>query len=72
MTTACRDCKFFQFAPTNEREPIIWYYCFCKASPKPPKFDPIFGQMVKDNPEFHYCKDINHGDCNLFERKDTK
>jgi hypothetical protein len=70
--TACRDCKHFLYVTKNpnfgEDDPI-WYSMFCKASPIPPEFDPYTGKFEKGSEEFHFCRDINKGDCPKFEYK---
>jgi hypothetical protein len=65
--TACLDCKFFRnISPQGSTE---WYNNLCMASPKPLVFDYLKGEMVKPYIEFDYCRDINRGNCKLFQER---
>lgn len=63
--TACLACK--HFLNVSQRGDTTWYYNYCKASPKPSVFNHLTGYMEKPNPEFKFCKEVNHGNCLLFE-----
>lgn len=69
MKTACKDCKFHLCVAQNQMADV-WYNHFCKASPTPPKFDPITGKHEEDGYRYEFCKDINKsGNCPKFEER---
>ena len=79
-TTICYQCKFFHNEePTGPRKDV-WYNHVCKASPLPIDMNPVtgemqartcndLGQVIHTNRTFEFCRNINKGDCELFEPK---
>lgn len=72
--TACKDCIHLLlkrepgvFIVNRTSASPIWYEMYCQASPIPPEFDPYTGKLEKQNEGFHFCRDINTGDCPKFE-----
>jgi hypothetical protein len=78
--TLCKDCKFHRHIIKNPSAPEVWYNHYCGASPLPESVDPVTGKVgfvaVNDlgrpyltDVQFHHCRDINTGNCHLFEKE---
>lgn len=76
--TFCKTCKHHIAAEQNTVRADIWYNHFCAASPRVSVTDPVTGKggysetndlgraVITDN-KYRYCRDVNNGDCQLFE-----
>lgn len=65
--TACHDCRHMMHRIANPSAPTVWYNYLCDATPLPPEFDPITGDMITREPAWAYCRDVNNGECPKFE-----
>mgnify|MGYP001370445318 CR=1 FL=1 len=66
--TICINCKHFIYIGTKEFNPNFWHYMLCKKSPIPEVINPVTGIKETSN-QYNYCKNINFGDCSLYEGK---
>lgn len=80
LFTVCYECVHFKnLEPRSPRE-HVWYNHVCTATPLPVQRDPVTGQLQNvsrndlgreiftDQP-FQFCREINKGNCPLFEKK---
>lgn len=78
--TICTKCTHLLSIAAGPRTGI-WYNMFCKAQPLPKGVNPLngkecyitqndFGNIVHTDDRFHYCRDINDGNCPHFSEKD--
>ena len=76
--TICTNCKHHIFTASNTADHSIWYNHICGASPLPKTIDPVtgkegyvttnsLGENIIGNRKFEYCRDINNGNCHLYE-----
>jgi hypothetical protein len=61
--TACAECK--HLIASGDRS--LWYNLFCGSSPQPLQFDPLTGLWRKPEPRFKFVREVNCGNCPLFE-----
>ena len=77
-TTVCYDCKHFHNEETSGPRKDIWYNHYCKASPLPMEMNPVTGEIqatctndlgtkIYTDRGFRFCRDINDGNCELWE-----
>ena len=65
MKTVCANCKH---RCVIGRNPDVWYNNRCLASPLgTPEIDLVTGKTVEQ--EYRYCRDVNYGNCKLYEAK---
>lgn len=81
--TICAECKHVLRIIRNQACPTSWYNYQCAAAPRPPAIDPVTGEhgwatrndlgrdTVSDQ-KFNYCRDVNTGQCSLFEKREEK
>ena len=68
--TVCVKCKWHRGVARRKRgHDDIWYVHTCKHPDVLSRehIDPVTGQLAPT--EYPYCRDINHGDCEKFEKK---
>lgn len=77
MATICTDCRHHKHLIKNPSAPHVWYNHFCGAVEREPAVDPVTGRLgflgrndlgttCVTEDQFHFCRDINRGDCEYF------
>jgi hypothetical protein len=62
--TFCVNCENLE-----HNGPDVWYSYFCKVSPCKINVDPVTGKEESERgQEFHFCRDINTGNCEKFSQ----
>lgn len=68
----CVKCKHL----VKHHDSGIWYDLGCGKVARPKKMCPVTGEMVTADSgvtvkdvTYAYCRDINHGDCEMYEEK---
>ena len=61
--TKCQDCQHLRSSGP------IWYSNRCAKVEQPARFDPITGE--NEPPELEYVREVNNGECGLFELLDV-
>ena len=68
--TVCVNCQHFRNLSKGFNA-HVWYNHFCAASAAPSWIDPVTGERVTANGyRYKHCRDVNTGDCPLYEAKD--
>lgn len=74
----CKYCKHFLNKEPDSPRSSVWYNHLCKASPLELATDPVTGEQgylqknslgmaYVTSDQFQFCREVNHGDCDLFE-----
>lgn len=58
----CAKCQHLYIVNKND----LWYRWLCMQMPREAEYNPVLGVTVAD-PPYYRCKDINTGNCHLYE-----
>jgi hypothetical protein len=79
--TICTECRHHRLILRNPAAPNVWYNHYCGAMEREPTIDPVtgesgflgrndLGRTYFTDVAYHHCRDINHGNCEYFSKKD--
>lgn len=81
--TICLNCKFHYNGGRFSGNILAWYNHFCTASLRTKAIDPVtgeenyigkndLGQEYFTPNSYSYCRDINKGNCPLYQKKERE